>query len=143
MAGRPATISENGRAKAYRPLPEDARRAALAAALAAYDRGDFFLAHELLEPAWMGAREPSERALHSGLIKVAAAFVHAVRGNPAGVAKNLDGAQVRLRAAVPVGPEFGIDVSAILAQVGAARADVGRGDAPRPIAIERLEVGLP
>jgi predicted metal-dependent hydrolase len=143
MAGRPATISENGRAKAYRPLPETVRRAALATALEAYGRGDFFLAHELLEPAWMGARDPAERALHSGLIKVAAAFVHAVRGNPAGVVKNLEGARSRLLNAVAAGPAFAIDVVAVLAQVDASLDAVGRGDAPSPIAITALEVPVP
>ena len=64
--------------------------------LAAYERGDFFEAHELLEPAWMGTDDPAERAVLQGLIKLAAAYVHDVRGNPAGIRKNLDGARSRL-----------------------------------------------
>ena len=96
------TVVERGRAKAYRPLPAADRRAAFAAGLAAYDRGDWFLAHELLEPAWMGTADPAERTLDSGLIKLAAAGVHATRGNPGGVRKNLVGA--RLRLASLVGP---------------------------------------
>jgi predicted metal-dependent hydrolase len=143
VTARPATIRENGRAKAYRPLPEAGRRAALAAALDAYERGDFFLAHELLEPAWMGAREPAERALHSGLIKVAAGFVHAVRGNPAGVIKNLEGARVRLEAGRGAGPSYAIDVAAVLAQVEASLAAVRRGEAPPSVAIHRQEAGAP
>lgn len=134
MTGRAATIVENGRVKAYRPLPEAERHAAFIAALDAYDRGDFFLAHELLEPAWMGARDPAERALHSGLIKVAAAFVHQVRGNPRGVAKNLDGGRVRLAAAVTAGPAFAVDVPAVLAQVDIARDAVARGE-PAPVVV--------
>jgi len=140
VAERPATIRENGRAKAYRPLPEAARRAAFAAGLEAYERGDFFLAHELLEPAWMGASDPAERALHSGLIKVAAAFVHAVRGNAAGVTKNLEGARIRLRNGLAAGPAFGIDVEAVLAQVDASLAAVGRGDSPPPVVITPVEI---
>jgi predicted metal-dependent hydrolase len=143
VTARPATIRENGRAKAYRPLPAAGRRAALAAALDAYGRGDFFLAHELLEPAWMGAREPAERALHSGLIKVAAGFVHAVRGNPAGVIKNLEGARSRLEDGRGAGPSYAIDVAAVLAQVEASLAAVRRGEAPPPVAIRRLEAGAP
>jgi len=143
VAARPATIRENGRAKAYRPLPEAGRRAAMASALDAYERGDFFLAHELLEPAWMGAREPAERALHSGLIKVAAGFVHAVRGNPAGVIKNLEGARVRLEDGRAAGPAYAIDVAAVLAQVEASLAAVRRGEPPPPVAIRRLEAGAP
>ncbi len=138
MTGQPATVSENGRAKAYRPLPEEARRAALAAALEAYAGGDFFLAHELLEPAWMGARDPAERALHSGLIKVAAAFVHDVRGNPAGVAKNLRGAATRLRNATAAGPAFAIDVPAVLGQVEASLAAVEGGASPIAVEIGRV-----
>lgn len=101
-------IQADGRAKAYRPLPRADRTAALLDGLAAYDRGDYFLAHELLEPAWMGTDDLSERALIQGLIKVAAAEVHGVRGNPAGVTRNLEGARDRLRQAVGAGD--GIDV---------------------------------
>lgn len=90
-------VQADGRAKAYRPLSRAKRRAAVADGLAAYERGDFFLAHELMEPAWMGTADPVERALVQGLIKLAAADVHAVRGNPRGVARNLEGALARLR----------------------------------------------
>ena len=102
-------IMQGGRAKAYRPMPANDRAAALAAGLAAFDRGDYFEAHELLEPAWMGAADPQERELHQGLIKLAAAYVHAVRGNPLGMAKNLSGARDRLRA---VGASEGLEVGA-------------------------------
>ena len=143
VAGRPATIRENGREKAYRPLPGGARRAALARALEAYGRGEFFLAHELLEPAWMGARDPGERALHSGLIKLAAAFVHALRGNPVGVEKNLAGARVRLVNAVRAGEALGIDVAALLARIDACRTAIAGGAEPPPIPIPRLEASIP
>jgi predicted metal-dependent hydrolase len=143
VTDRPGTVRENGRAKAYRPLPIAVRRAALAKALGAYGRGDYFLAHELLEPAWMGSRDPGERALHSGLIKLAAAFVHAVRGNPAGVEKNLTGARDRLDRAAQAGLAFGIDVPAVLEQVDACRAAVQRGGAPPPIEIHPMEVIVP
>lgn len=96
------TILEGGRRKAYRPLAERERAAAFRAGLAAYDRGDWFLAHELLEPAWMGSDDPAERALSGGLIKLAAAGVHAVRRNPIGVARNLAGARTRLALAADV-----------------------------------------
>jgi hypothetical protein len=101
-----ATILERGRRKAYRPLPEAARAEAARRGLAAYRRGDWFLAHELLEPAWMGSDDPAERALHSGLIKLAAAGVHAARGNRVGLARNLGGARERLAPLVD-GPSDG------------------------------------
>jgi predicted metal-dependent hydrolase len=96
---------QGGRAKAYRPLPEADRRRAFSAAIAAYERGDYFEAHELLEPAWMGTDDTAERALDQGLIKLAAAFVHGVRGNPLGIAKNLVGARDRLAEAVATDAE--------------------------------------
>lgn len=96
MSARSVVIGRDGRAKAYRPLPETDRAAALAAGIEAYEHGDFFEAHELLEPAWMGTDVPADRALLQGLIKLAAAYVHAVRGNPRGIARNLEGARARL-----------------------------------------------
>ena len=84
-------------------MSEAERARAFDAGLAAYRNGDFFEAHELLEPAWMGTDDPVERDLYQGLIKLAAAYVHGVRGNPAGIAKNLVGARARLAAVVEAG----------------------------------------
>ena len=132
------TVVQGGRAKAYRPIPEAAREAAVAAGLEAYERGDVFLAHELLEPAWMGTRDLAERELLQGLIKLAAAFVHAARGNPAGVAKNLRGARERLANAGPASADIGVDVGRLLAAIDrrlVAPIDVREP----PIAIQRMD----
>lgn len=135
-----STVVQGGRAKAYRPIPEADRLRALEAALAAYERGDFFLAHEILEPAWMGTDVIAERELYQGLIKLSAAFVHAVRRNPRGIEKNLRGARERLAAAVD-GPAPGrIDVKALVASVDeclaalAVRPDDRAAVQPPPIA---------
>jgi predicted metal-dependent hydrolase len=117
VAPAPGTILQGGRAKAYRPMPAADREAAFLAGLDAYDRGDFFLAHELLEPAWMGTADLGERELYQGLIKLAAAFVHGVRGNPTGIARNLDGARSRLAAARDAGVTGGIDLDELIAAV--------------------------
>lgn len=100
-------VLQGGRSKAYRPLPADERHAAFDAGLAAYRRGDFFEAHERLEPAWMGTADVAERELYQGLIKLAAAYVHAVRGNPLGVSTNLRGARARLASAASSDPLAG------------------------------------
>jgi hypothetical protein len=133
-------VMERGRSKAHRPLPSEARRAAVTRGLAAYDRGAWYLAHEELEPAWMGTDDLAERALLSGVIKVAAAYVHAARGNPLGVRTNLRGARERLATAAaatpaqlagaggppgsitggspgPIGAADGIDLPALLSAV--------------------------
>ena len=149
-AGRPreGTVLQGGRWKAYRPLPPEARRAALAQGLAAYDHGAYFEAHELLEPAWMGTDDLSERALHQGLIKLAAAHVHRDRRNPAGFRKNLRGARSRLADAIDGGAdEAGLDLPALVEAIDDSLAalddlDVREPgwtteDLPRPIAIPR------
>ena len=131
---RPALVRQGDRDKAYRPLPEPARRAAFEAGLAAYARGEPFEAHELLEPAWMGTDDLTERALHQGLIKVAAACVHAGRGNPPGIIKNLAGARRHLALALPLGAAWGVDVAALLADVDARLADPSlAATAPAPV----------
>lgn len=118
------------------------------AGLAAYERGDFFEAHEVLEPAWMGADDPAERDLHQGLIKLAAAHVHAVRGNRRGFEKNLRGARERLARVVATadagGPGVGadLDVAAIVAAIdgvlsGPSDLDAAGSVAAMPIPITR------
>jgi predicted metal-dependent hydrolase len=137
-AGR--VTQADGRSKAYRPIPRAERASAVVAGLQAYERGDFFLAHELLEPAWMGTDDALERALIQGIIKLAAADVHGVRGNPAGVARNLEGALERLRLAAAPGsdlPDIGVDLD-LVAVVAAAERRLERatgGAATDPIAI--------
>ena len=127
MTGRSVVVGRDGRAKAYRPLPAATRAAAVAAGLAAYDRGEFFDAHEELEPAWMGTDDPSARALLQGLIKVAAAYVHHVRGNPPGIVRNLVGARLLLEQASEGDPSAevpGLDVAALILAIDARLADL-------------------
>lgn len=126
VSSAPRRIRQGDRDKAYRPLPVAARRAAFTEGLAAYGRGDFFAAHEALEPAWMGTDDLAERALHQGLIKVAAAYVHAVRGNPLGIARNLTGARRHLALAGKAGLAWGIDVPDLIAAVDDRLEHAGR-----------------
>ena len=75
----------------------------------------------------MGTDDPAERALLQGLIKVAAAYVHDVRGNPAGIARNLEGARVLLVGrARPVRPPnvAGIDLGALVDAIDARLDDL-------------------
>ena len=115
---RPARVVDpRGRSKVLRPLPAEDREAAVARGLAAYARGDFYLAHEELEPAWMAETDPGDRERLGGLIKLAAAFVHATRGNPAGARKNLGGARARLAGAAASGRDGGLDLPGLLAAI--------------------------
>jgi len=133
-APRSGLIRQGDRDKAFRPLPEPVRREALEAGLALYARGAFFDAHEALEPAWMGTDDLAERALHQGLIKVAAAYVHAGRGNPPGITKNLTGARRHLVLAGPAAAAWDVDVATLLADVDARLADPAfAAIAPAPV----------
>ena len=127
----------DGRAKAYRPIPAADRTAAVLAGLHAYADGDFFEAHELMEPAWMGSDDQAERDLIQGLIKLAAADVHGVRGNPRGVARNLEGARDRLRRALDGPGVAGIelDVAVLLAAIDERLAGLTADDPTEPIPI--------
>jgi predicted metal-dependent hydrolase len=127
---RSVLVGSDGRAKAYRPIPRHARAAAVTAGFAAYDQGDFFAAHEHLEPAWMGTDDLVERAWLQGLIKLAAAYVHGVRGNPAGIARNLEGARSRLAEAAALTPEAvapdgsRLDLESLVAAIDLRLADL-------------------
>jgi predicted metal-dependent hydrolase len=132
-------VGRDGRAKAYRPLPAETRAVALEAGLAAYDRGDYFEAHELLEPAWMGTDDLAERALLQGLIKLAAAYVHSVRGNPQGIARNLEGARVRLEEAHEDGHHTaGLDLDALLHDIDVRLAQLAADPDRQPSAAPNL-----
>lgn len=127
-------VIQDGRSKAYRPLPAAARRKALEAGLAAYRRGDFFEAHELLEPAWMGTRNLAERELIQGVIKLAAAFVHGSRSNPAGMTKNLRGARERIARGTAAAGTVGIDAERLVASIDERlSAPIALDDPPIPI----------
>ncbi len=69
----------------------------------------------------MGTDVPADRALLQGLIKLAAAYVHDVRGNPAGIVRNLEGARARLLEAdedrLAGQPEPWLDVPGLIAAI--------------------------
>ena len=134
---RRTVVDADGRAKAYRPVAPTERTAAVVAGLRAYASGDFFEAHELMEPAWMGTDDPAERDLIQGLIKLAAADVHGVRGNPRGVARNLEGARDRMRR-VPRGnaiPALELDLAGLLDAIDRRLAALAADRPTYPIAI--------
>lgn len=137
MIERQVVVGADGRAKAYRPLPAETRITAVVAGLEAYAAGDFFEAHELMEPAWMGTADPAERALIQGLIKVAAADVHAVRGNPAGIRRNLEGARDRLQSGAG-GTITGVelDVPGLIAAIDARLAALEETGRDGPLTID-------
>ena len=78
----------------------------------------------------MGTDDLVERAWLQGLIKLAAAYVHGVRGNPAGIARNLAGARSRLAEAAARTPAVAVpdgarlDLVALVAAIDARLADL-------------------
>lgn len=132
-------VQLDGRSKVYRPLPDDARGAAVREGLRLYAAGEAFDAHEAWEPAWMGTDDLGERALLQGLIKLAAADVHGQRANPAGVARNLEGALERLRSAAEAGcsaaPGAVIDLPTLMDAAAARLRAATRGESSSSIPI--------
>lgn len=85
----------------------------------------------------MGTDDLAERALYQGLIKLAAGYVHAVRGNPIGLAQNLRGAREHLATSLRLNPDIAraadIDLAALLNRVD-ARLDQGAAFVAEPAA---------
>jgi hypothetical protein len=71
----------------------------------------------------MGTRDLAERELIQGVIKLAAAFVHGARSNPAGIEKNLRGARDRVANGLEAGQRLGIDAEALLLAIDEWRTD--------------------
>lgn len=69
-------------------MPLDWEHGALAEGLRCYRSGQFFLAHEHWESAWLQCAEPEKTFLQS-LIQIAAAMHHLERGNRTGAASLL------------------------------------------------------
>lgn len=74
-----------------------------------FNAGQYWESHEVLEAPWRARRSD----FYQGLIIYASAFVHAQRGNPTGVCKQLMKVQRKLP---PYRPHYmGIDVDEVLA----------------------------
>jgi hypothetical protein len=86
----------------------------------------------------MGTDDLPERELLQGLIKLAAAHVHAVRGNAAGVRKNLEGARARLAEAAGSGRTLAVDAAALAAAIDERLAGTITIEDP-PIPIDRAD----
>ena len=83
-----------------------------------YNAGQHWHAHEVLEDLWRATGDPERRLFFQGVIQLAAAFVHAERGNMRGVQRLLAKARAKL-AAVP-SPYLALDVAALLEAMAAA-----------------------
>lgn len=82
------------------------------AGAAAFDRGDYFEAHEIWEELWREA-SPTERLFYKGLIQLAVACYHRRRGNFSGADRLYHSARRYLD---PYRPAYGtIDLDHLLA----------------------------
>lgn len=82
-----------------------------ALALAHFDAGRYFLAHEAWEAAWLESKGTASEALFKGLAQLGAGYTHAARGNAHGMRILLERALDSIRAAP--GPAWGIDLPAL------------------------------
>jgi len=104
----------------------------LAPGRAAFNRGEFFAAHELWEDVWRGLAG-DERTLAQGLIQIAAGLHHLQHGRPRPAARLLARGASKLSRA----PATTLPVAALLHDVTRllAALDTPGGDAPDPAAI--------
>lgn len=86
-----------------------------------YNAGRHWHAHEALEDLWRATADPQRRLFFQGVIQLAAAFVHAERGNMRGVRRLLAKSRAKL-AAVP-SPYLALDVAALLEAMAAAAGE--------------------
>ena len=111
-------------------MPVDER---LAAGLELMRHGAYFEAHEELELAWRTCAA-EERDFFQGLVHVTVAWYQAGRGRRVGCERQLEKASRRLAANAP--SHRGVDVAALLEQVGEARSLVLRQHkVPAPLRI--------
>jgi predicted metal-dependent hydrolase len=94
---------------------------------AEFDSGHFFAAHELWEQLWKASAEP-QRSVLQGLIQLAAAALHAQRGNAHGARLLCEKAKGRLSAARTALP--GVDTKRVVAEVEVFLDAKARGTTP-------------
>lgn len=95
---------------------------------------EYWESHEVLEQPWRQNRSD----FYQGLIIYASAFVHAQRGNPTGVRKQLEKTERYLTPFAPI--YMGLDVDEILDHGRRCRARV---DADPSLVGERLRAAIP
>jgi hypothetical protein len=105
-----------------------ARLGELYAAIDQFNRRWYFESHETLEDLWMVTPLP-ERQLFQGIIQLAAAFVHLVRGEYPGVLKLLDASLEKLSEFTP--ECLGIDVKMLVEDAGRVREEIAALDMER------------
>ncbi|MDQ3875726.1 MAG: DUF309 domain-containing protein [Actinomycetota bacterium] len=112
-----------------REAPPDPSGEGLERGLRLIGEGKYFEAHEVLEDVWRAA-EAAERDFFQGLVHVAVAWYQARRGNRVGCERQLEKAVRRL---APFAPEHrGVDLTALLARLAAAREVVALGSLQLP-----------
>lgn len=115
------------------PLEENHRLA-----IAHFDAGRFFPAHEAWETAWKQARDTADAEFFKGLSQLGAGYVHLLRGNAHGAVTLLRRATSRL-GRYPVGHR-GVDTAAVCL---AADADARAVEAGRLVPGEDAVHGAP
>ena len=86
-----------------------------------YHAGRHWDAHEVLEDLWRRTDHPQRRLFFQGVIQLAAAFVHAERGNMRGVQRLL--AKARDKLAATPSPYMALDVAALVEAMAAAERE--------------------
>ena len=100
---------------------------ALARGLDLFNRGEFFICHEVLERIWLEESE-EEKPFYQGLIQVAAGFHHWQNGNRRGALSLLEAGGEKLRRYPPACNC--VDLAALLADLASWLAYLGETAPP-------------
>lgn len=115
-------MPESTRNQALLTPPElEARLGEFYQALQQFNDGWYFQSHETLEDLWMVTPMP-DREMFQGIIQMAAAFVHMVRGEYPGILKLLDAAIDKLSRAES--QRFGVDITTLLDELRRTRSEL-------------------
>jgi uncharacterized protein len=100
-----------------------------------FNAREFFLAHEVWEEIWLHESEP-EKTFLQGLIQLAAAFHHYIRGNSEGAQSLLASAAVKLQRFAP--HHRGIAVAELRNDAIAWARILGQGSDPGSDALPKI-----
>ncbi len=87
-----------------------------ALAIAHFESGRYFLAHEAWEAAWLASKGTASEALFKGLAQLGAGYTHAARGNAHGMRVLLGRSLNAIRAASSPFPGLDLDALVLLVE---------------------------
>ena len=105
-----------------------------------FNQREFFACHEVLESLWLKEPEP-ERQLTQGLIQIAVAYYHSLKGNQRGALKLMRRGRERLKLFLP--ESRGLLLSEFLSAVEQDLSAIAAGAYAQDLLIPRIKMFSP